>query len=107
MGYGKHGYVIFYVAFLAILLFFSAEMGTQIIQVSGSDSQLEPFEPPTSTGTLLDSLTFLFGLAVYAVGTFGTLVLVTTEFLLLFIFVVLPLTAGFVWAIVALARGGD
>lgn len=105
MTIGKVGYAIFYVTFLAALLWFSAEMGEAIIEVSGSDAQLTAPEAPTSGNSLLDSLTFLFNLAVFAVITFGTLVLVTTEFALLFIFVLLPLTTGFVWALVELARG--
>lgn len=105
MTIGKAGYVVFYVSFLAALLFFSAEMGQSIIEVSGSDAQLTPPEIPNTGNSLLDSLTFLFNLAVFAVTTFGTLALVTTEFALLFIFVVLPLTTGFIWAIVELARG--
>ncbi len=101
----KHGYVLFYVSFIAILLFFSAEMGQSIISVSGSEEQLLPPVLPDTENTLIDSLTFIFNLVVFAVITFGTLIFVSTEFLVLFIFVVLPLTFGFAWCIYELARG--
>lgn len=94
---------MFYVAFLAILLFFSVEMGTDII--SGiSQTQLSVPQPPTS-GNLLDSLTFLFNISVFAVVTFSFLVVISTPFTMLFLFVILPLSFGFLWAIVELARG--
>ena len=99
----KVGYCIFYVAFIAILLFFSVEMGVEII-TGVSDTQLVTPAPPTS-GNLLDSLTFLFNIAVFGVTTFGFLVLLSSPFQILFIFVILPLSFGFLWAIIELARG--
>lgn len=102
---GKVGYCVFYVAFIAALLFFSADMGQDIIAVSGSTAQLSPPQVPDTGSTLLDALTFLFNLAVFAVTTFGALIIISTEFTLLFVFIVLPLTFGFAWAVFELARG--
>ncbi len=60
---------------------------------------------PTTGNSLIDSLTFLFNLAVFGVTTFGALVSISTEFQILFFFVVLPLSVGFLWSIIELARG--
>lgn len=101
----KVGYCIFYIAFISILTFFSAEMATVII--SGTDqAQLATLQTvPTTGNTLIDALAFLFNLAVFGVTTFGSLVAISTEFQILFAFVVLPLTVGFLWSIIELARG--
>lgn len=99
----KVGYCVFYVAFIAILLFFSVEMGVDII-TGITDAQLVVPEPPTGGG-LFDSLTFLFNIAVFGVTTFGFLVILSTPFQVLFIFVIVPLTFGFLWSIIELARG--
>lgn len=99
----KVGYCIFYISFIAILLFFSLEMGIVII-TGVTETQLVVPSPPTG-GNLFDSLTFLFNIAVFGVATFGFLVILSTPFQVLFIFVILPLTFGFLWAIIELARG--
>lgn len=79
-------------------------MGETII--SGiSETELVVPAPPTTNGTLLDSLTYLFNLVIYSVNTFSYLVLISTEFTLLFVFIVFPLSVGFLWALVELARG--
>lgn len=97
------GYVVFYIAFISVLLFFSASMSVDILTGVEQEQLVVP-QPPT-TGTLLDSLTFLFNMAVFGIEAFGFLVLVNTTYQILFFFVILPLTAGFLWAIIELARG--
>lgn len=90
---------------MSILTFFSIEMGVTI--VSGVDqaglSSLQ--NVPTTGNSLIDSLTFLFNLAVFGVTTFGALITISTEFQILFAFVILPLSVGFLWSIIELARG--
>ncbi len=101
----KVAYCLFYVAFIAIVTFFSASMGETII--SGIDNaQLAQLQTVPTTGNfLIDSLTFLFNIAVFGVQTFSTLILLSTEFQMLFAFVVLPLSVAFLWALIELARG--
>ena len=94
---------MFYVAFISMLLFFSVEMGVDII-TGISETQLVVPPPPTG-GNLFDSLTFLFNISVFGVTTFGFLVLLSSPFQILFVFVILPLTFGFLWSIIELARG--
>ena len=101
----KVGYCVFYVAFISILTFLSADMGASIITGVDQAGLSALQDVPTSGNTLIDSLTFLFNLAVFGVTIFGTLVLISTEFQLLFAFVVLPLSVGFLWSIIELARG--
>lgn len=86
------------------MVFFSVEMGQPILTGIEQDNLITP--PPPVTGTnLIDSLTFLFNLAVYGVTAFSFLVLINTTYTILFFFVILPLTAGFLWALIELARG--
>ena len=75
--------------------------------ISGIDeTQLTSLQNiPTTGNTLIDSLTFLFNLAVFGVTTFSVLVSISTDFQILFLFVVLPLSVGFLWSIIELARG--
>lgn len=90
---------------MSILTFFSIEMG-QVIIVGATESQLSSLQSvPTTGNTLIDSLTFLFNLSVFAVITFSSLIAISTEFQILFVFVVLPLSVGFLWSIIELARG--
>lgn len=101
----KVGYCVFYVAFISIITFFSVSMGIDIVTGVTQDQLTALQQQPTSGNTLIDSLTFLFNLAVFGVTTFGALITLSTEFQILFFFVVLPLSAGFLWAIIELARG--
>ncbi len=101
----KVGYCVFYVAFIAILSFFSVSMG-QVILIGVDDASISALQQvPTTGNTLIDALTFLFNLAVFGVTTFSTLIAISTEFQILFAFVVLPLSVGFLWSIIELARG--
>lgn len=101
----KVGYCVFYVAFMSLLTFFSIEMG-QVIIVGATEAQLSSLQRvPTTGNTLIDSLTFLFNLSAFAVITFSSLIAISTEFQILFAFVVLPLSVGFLWSIIELARG--
>lgn len=102
----KVGYVIFYVAFLSIFSFFQLQVGTQVLDIE--QSQLFAITvTPTTGNTLIDSLTFLFNTIVFAFSTLAFLVTiaVSPDFILLNIFVVLPLSAGFLWSLLELARG--
>lgn len=92
-------------AFIAILSFFSVSMG-QVILIGVDDASISALQQvPTTGNTLIDALTFLFNLAVFGVTTFSTLIAISTEFQILFAFVVLPLSVGFLWSIIELARG--
>lgn len=92
-------------AFISILSFFSISMG-QVILIGVDDASVSALQQvPTTGNSLIDALTFLFNLAVFGVTTFSTLIAISTEFQILFAFVVLPLSVGFLWSIIELARG--
>lgn len=101
----KVGYCIFYVGFISVLTFFSIEMGVTIITGVDQAGLATLQQTPTSGNDLIDAITFLFNIASFGVRTFGSLVAISTEFQILFAFVVLPLSVGFLWSIIELARG--
>lgn len=78
----------------------------QAILIGVDDAAIAELQQvPTTGNTLIDALAFLFNLAAFGVTTFSTLIAISTEFQLLFAFVVLPLSVGFLWSIIELARG--
>jgi len=100
----KVGYCIFYVSFIVLLLFFSAEMGPTIITgITQETIEALPTAPPEAG--LWGLATFLLDVAIYGFNNFGFLVAISTPYTILFGFVILPLSVGFLWALLELARG--
>lgn len=78
-------------------------MGIDIISVQQQDLLDIPVLPPTPG--LLELLTFVFELAVFGISVFGFLISTTSEFLFLTIFLIVPLSAAFLWSLIELVRG--
>lgn len=104
----KAGFVLFYITFLSILIFFTAEMGVTILDidrstlVSFSDGLDLANDPITAFFQILTNTLLFF------VQTFFILAVITVTdptFFLLNVFVVLPLSITFGYIIVEVIRG--
>ena len=94
----KAGFVLFYVTFLSIVLFMSADMGTAIIDASESDIAAMRTVPKFSDNIVLLPLELIW----FAFNNFLILLTISAEFQFLTVFILLPMTDAFIWVLIEL-----
>lgn len=104
----KAGFVLFYIAFLSILIFFTAEVGVSVLDIERSTLVSITDRIDIANDPIGAFFQILVNTLLFFTQTFIILSLVTVTdptFLILSIFVILPLTITFFYIIIEVIRG--